>query len=498
MKQQRGLRVVGRVRLSADRLESTSVERQREVIGQWASANDHEIVGWAEDVDVSGSVRPFDTPGLGPWLSDRAPEWDVLCAWKLDRLGRNAIQLSELFGWCQDHDKTVVSCSESIDLSSWAGRMLAGVIAGLAEGELEAIRERTKASRAKLRQSARWPGGKPPYGYKAVPREGGGWVLVQDREAVSVIQRIVRDLLSGTTLTGEARSLTAEGICTPADHYRAQRGLQPLGRRWQTTPLRNLLRSPALLGRVHHDGELVRDDDGQPVQFAEPVVSLDEWERIQAFLDGNREARKDDRRSDTSLLSGLAYCAVCESQLHHDLNVVKRPGRTYEYRYLRCKLRCSPQIPAAELEEMAEDAFLYELGDLEVRERVWVPGDSNQEALAEALRAVDELSAAAGRATSATMRRRLQRQLDALDARIAELEAQPAREAHWEWVPTGGTYGDAWRAAKGDTEARRALLQRSGITFAARNIGGRGSKAREFHIRVPEAIRTAPGEPAKT
>jgi site-specific DNA recombinase len=102
---------------------------------------------------------------------------------------------------------------------------------------------------------------------------------------------------------------------------------------------------------------------------------------------------------------------------------------------------------------------------------------------------VDELSAAAGRATSATMRQRLQRQLDALDARIAELEAQPAREAHWEWVATGGTYGDAWEAAAADPEAQRALLQRSGITFAARSLGG---KSREFRINVPEGVYTEP------
>ncbi|SDD84727.1 Resolvase, N terminal domain [Rhodococcus tukisamuensis] len=42
-------------------------------------------------------------------------EWDILAARKFDRLGRNAIQLSKLFGWCGEHDKTLVSCSESID-----------------------------------------------------------------------------------------------------------------------------------------------------------------------------------------------------------------------------------------------------------------------------------------------------------------------------------------------------------------------------------------------
>jgi site-specific DNA recombinase len=195
------VRVLGRIRLSQDSRESTSVERQREVIESWASAHKHEVIGWASDVNISGSVRPFDTPGFAPWLDQRASDWDIVCVWKLDRLGRNAIQLSELFGWCQDRDKIVVSCSESIDLSTWAGRMLASVIAGLAEGELEAIRERTRASRDKLRSSARWPGGKPPYGYKAVPVDGGGWTLVEDQEAAEVIRRVVRGLLDGATLT---------------------------------------------------------------------------------------------------------------------------------------------------------------------------------------------------------------------------------------------------------------------------------------------------------
>ena len=218
--------------------------------------------------------------------------------------GAQRDQLSELFGWCQEHGKILVSTSESIDLSTWAGRMLASVIAGLAEGELEAIRERTRASRAKLRSSARWPGGKPPYGYKAVPLDGGGWTLVEDREAAGVIRRIVRELLDGASLTGTARALTSEGVTTPADHYRAQRGLQPLGREWRTTPLRNLLRSPALLGQAHYQGSIVRDDDGLPVQLGEPLISADEWQRVQAILDGNSEARKDARRSEVTMWAG--------------------------------------------------------------------------------------------------------------------------------------------------------------------------------------------------
>ena len=79
------MRVLGRIRLSRSSEESTSVERQRELIENWAKTNNHEIVAWAEDVDVSGAISPFDTPALGPYLKEPASnEWDILVAWKLE------------------------------------------------------------------------------------------------------------------------------------------------------------------------------------------------------------------------------------------------------------------------------------------------------------------------------------------------------------------------------------------------------------------------------
>lgn len=124
---QQRLRVLGRVRLSRSTDESTSAERQREIIEQWAQLNDHEIVGWAEDIDVSGAVDPWDTPGLGPWLDPvKAAEWDIICAWKLDRLSRRAVSMHKLFGWCEDQGKTLVCISDNIDLSTWVGRRPAG------------------------------------------------------------------------------------------------------------------------------------------------------------------------------------------------------------------------------------------------------------------------------------------------------------------------------------------------------------------------------------
>lgn len=499
-----GNRVLGRLRLSRSTEESTSITRQREIIEQWAEANDHVIAGWAIDDGISGSVDPFDTPQLGDWLENRAPDFDLIACWKLDRLGRNAIKLNKLFGWCQDHDKTVVSCSESIDLGTPVGRLIANVIGFLAEGELESIRERVTGSKAKLRELGRWAGGKPPYGYKAAPNpDGVGWHLEIDPKAAKVVDRIVREVIDGKPLTRIARELSSEGYRPPAAYYTALRASQgPVSAlyqdgetraKWQMVPIRNMLRSKALRGYAHHQGQTVRDEDGNPVQIAKPLIDPDQWELLQAALDRIQTSFSGALRSEASPLSGVAFCFYCESPMHHDRNAFKRGSRSYLYRYYRCRNRddgkhAGPSMIRAELlEELVETDFLGTYRDTEVRERIWVRGDANEAKLRQAVEAYDELTELVGTSTSDTAKQRLRRQLAAKDAEIAELERAPKREGHYEYRPTGETYGAVWAAS--DTNGRRKLLLKSGITVVIRpkrKGDPSSSEAPDFELRTPE------------
>lgn len=452
-----GRRVLGRTRLSVDSDESTSIERQQEVITAWAEANGHTVVGWAEDTDVSGSVDPFDTPSFGDWLNNRADAFDVIVSWKLDRLSRNSIKLNKLFGWCIDHGKTVVSTAEAVDLGTPVGRLIANVIAFLAEGELEAMRERQLSSRRKLRESARWPGGKPPYGYYAVDNpQGSGKVLAIDPEAHAVVRRIVDQLLDGIPLARIAEALNAEGIPSPADHYRIGRGEQSTGSPWRTWPMKHLLTSPTLVGHAHLGGVTVRDDQGLPVQMGEPLVTDDERELIRAELEKAQGAPRE--RHATAPLVGVIACYFCGTLLTTTTNT--KSGKVY--RYYRCPNSCSLLIPVDSAESWAEETFLEDYGSRERTERVWVPGDDHEAELRAALSAVDELTAAAGAMTSQTMKDRLQRQLRALDARIAELETKPSREGRYEDRPTGELYRDVWERTS-DPAERREMLKRAGI-----------------------------------
>uniref|UniRef100_A0AB39U1U6 Serine integrase n=1 Tax=Mycolicibacterium phage JSGardenL2 TaxID=3240808 RepID=A0AB39U1U6_9CAUD len=456
------MKVLGRARLSVASEESTSIERQREVIEQWANANGHTIVGWAEDIDVSGSTDPFDTPQLGDWLNNRADEFDIIVVWKLDRLSRKARQLRKVCDWCEDHGKTVVSCTEGIDISTPMGQLIVGVIGFLAEGELEAIRERTISSRRKLRETARWPGGKPPYGYKtANSPTGSGKVLVIDPEAHKVVRRIVEELLQQNSLAQIADRLNKDGIPSPADHYRLSMGKPARGGKWQRAPLHDMLRSPALVGHAQVGGQTVRDEQGMPIQLGEPLVTDDERELIRAEL--ARVAKGSYQRLETAPLSGLIECWFCEGPLTSSA----RTQNGKRYRYYRCYSGNCSSVRAETVEEEVDRVLMNALADEPVTERVWVPGDSNEAALREAVAAYTELSATAGTATSRTAKDILQRQLSALDARIAELETMPSKEGRYEIRPTGKTYLEELERTSDNPDERRALLKRIGFKVRA-------------------------------
>jgi site-specific DNA recombinase len=99
---------------------STSPERQLASCRELISQRGYEGVGVAEDLDISGSIDPFDRkkrPELASWLHDRSNEFDVIVVYRLDRLTRSTINLNQLFAWALDNGKTVVSATESVDLS---------------------------------------------------------------------------------------------------------------------------------------------------------------------------------------------------------------------------------------------------------------------------------------------------------------------------------------------------------------------------------------------
>jgi DNA invertase Pin-like site-specific DNA recombinase len=95
---------------------------------------------------LSGASARVQRPGLAALL-DYAREGDAIVVVGIDRLGRNAAEVMTTIRELGERGIVLRSLREGIDTSNATGRMVAGVLASLAELELELGRERRTASR---------------------------------------------------------------------------------------------------------------------------------------------------------------------------------------------------------------------------------------------------------------------------------------------------------------------------------------------------------------
>ncbi|WP_391116649.1 recombinase family protein [Psychrobacillus sp. L3] len=109
-----------------------------------------------------------DRPQLQELLT-YAREGDVLCVYKLDRLGRSTKKLIEWSEELQERGIELVSIRDSIDTTTAVGKAMFKMLAVLAEMERDLISERTRAGLESARARGR-VGGRPKKDNKQVEK----------------------------------------------------------------------------------------------------------------------------------------------------------------------------------------------------------------------------------------------------------------------------------------------------------------------------------------
>jgi len=104
---------------------------------------------------ISGSVAAMERPGFSK-LIDRLEEGDVLIVTKLDRLGRNAMDVRATVERLATSGVRVHCLAlGGVDLTSAAGKMTMGVIAAVSEFERDLLIERTQAGLRRAKAQGR-------------------------------------------------------------------------------------------------------------------------------------------------------------------------------------------------------------------------------------------------------------------------------------------------------------------------------------------------------
>ena len=113
--------------------------------------------GWAVAVQVrevnSGATRREAREKILEAVRRR--EIDLVLVWRLDRWGRSVTDLLATIQELEHLGVGFVSLTEALDLTTPAGRAMAGLLAIFAEFEREIVCERTRAGRAHARENGK-------------------------------------------------------------------------------------------------------------------------------------------------------------------------------------------------------------------------------------------------------------------------------------------------------------------------------------------------------
>jgi DNA invertase Pin-like site-specific DNA recombinase len=437
------VQVAAYIRLSRENEDSASIETQRAAVQRWCEQNGFDPASVVEypDAGVSGAKALEQREGMRRLMRDRPA---VVIAWKLDRYARSVSEFLRLVAWAEAHNVRLATTDNVVNTTTATGRMVAVVLAALAEWEREMIRARILDGHATRRAQGRWGAGRAPYGYRIERRDsagnpiapladgtikGGAAYLVIDEEQAERVRAAVRKLITDGTVAGTARMVDLS---------------EPQWRR--------LIKSVTLRGQRESNGQLVLSTDGiTPVQFAEPIISAAERQAVIARLNALATGKDRAPRGETPMCTGMGQCYKCSGPLN---------GGTSDksVKLYRCKAG-HVTIYAETLDGEVTEEFRRRFANVPEYTVRLEGGNDMSDALAEAQEAAERITAAMAKA-GPLMLASLAQKAEELEAAYASLRAAHDPDVREVLEPTGRTLGEAWDA---DPAARTRLLEDLGL-----------------------------------
>jgi DNA invertase Pin-like site-specific DNA recombinase len=122
------------------------------------------IAAQIKEVGSGASQRELRTALIA---AARRREIDIVLVWRLDRWGRSVADLVSTLQELQHLGVGFVSLTEALDLTTPAGRAMAGLLAVFAEFEREILRARVRAGLTHARQNGKRLGRPPSAAHQA-------------------------------------------------------------------------------------------------------------------------------------------------------------------------------------------------------------------------------------------------------------------------------------------------------------------------------------------
>src|SRR3954465_4139493 len=367
------MRVALYVRVSTQRQAAAqTVEQQVERLAGHARQQGWDVPPDQIVRDDGYSGASLRRPGLGR-LRDRAAarSLDLILITAPDRLARNDVHQVLLLEELQGHGCEVRFLDRPMSQDPH-DQLLLQIRGAVAEYERTLITERMRRGRQrKLEAGLLLPWTRAPYGYRVDPdrpRDPAG-VRVEESEAA-----IVREMFAW--YAEDSHSFCSLARLLEEREIRTSTGLV----RWNLASIRCLLTNPAYAGLVygnrwHRRGTLERRSAtapskqhsamsrgdaprGEGIRVAEipPLVSQEQFDRVQARLASNRRFAQRNNKAHPYLLRNLVSCGLCglaclarTANRQRYYSCTGKLPALFSHREQKCPSRLSP---AARLDEL--------------------------------------------------------------------------------------------------------------------------------------------------
>ena len=293
----------------------------------------HAAEGWFEAASYSDPAYSGGTmkrPGMEALMRHIAQGGiRVVVIFKLERVLRSTAEWAPFRAFLRQHRCRLESPMENLTEETAMDRFHNNLRVNLAEFERENTGDKVRAKMIAQVREGIWNCGQVPYGYDYDLKSKA---LSPHPIEAPIIRRIYEEAARLVSLTSLANTLNDEGLRTRTRLFQRRDGRRETvgGKRFRSDKLRQIIRSPIYLGRVHLHGE---DYPGHH----EPLVSQSLWDRANAAVAKPLPARCTLQARDKHfhLLKGLIHCGHCARAMTPNASG-RLDGNGRPYRYYTC------------------------------------------------------------------------------------------------------------------------------------------------------------------
>ena len=332
--------------------ESNSIATQKKILERYCKEHGYTGIRHYEDDGYSGTN--WNRPGFQRLLADvKAGKIARVLVKDMSRFGRDYLQVGMytdiIFPEFGVH---FVAVNDNVDSTR-------------GENEFTAIRnvfnemfardtsKKVRASYQAKSRSGEHVAAYPPYGFKKDPEKKGKWII--DEEPAAVVQQIYKLCIDGLGPSQIAVWLWEHKILCPSA-YNAAKGY-PCPKKppkdpyaWSVETVSNIMRRLEYVGHTvnfrktkqsYKSKKIVFNDPDDWAIFEntqEPIIEENVFWAVQSIRQGRRRKTKS---GETSMLSGLLFCADCGAKLYRQYHERAKGGYTF-----RCaNYRGQPKLP---------------------------------------------------------------------------------------------------------------------------------------------------------